>query len=1195
MADERGDARHSLLWHRLIVRNVATMDQLNAVVALMKAEPGLDLGPALIKMGVVTAEQVVELESLAGKVRMSCRGCGKEQEVNARLLKAGVSCPECKAPMDPIIEEAAAAAEPAPAPPAPPPVSIPPSPAVPFPLKPVLIGTGAAGAVIVAIVIAIATRPSPKRPPEDDALPPPASNVTPETPKKPAPPPADSLEARVAALREKEKAAPDACRTLHKAWIEILDMVKGTPEEIAIREKLDEIESRANKLYREAYRPVQEAVRDLVGARKPLEAHQRLLGWTPPAELELDGSRAAERAKELAALAELIALEQRRSAIDSDLRGGKDVDPTLELKSHLGSDHVAVRAEAERSVEELRVLRAVEQIKRRLAGRRDGALARVEQARKQAIADAADEATRLKRWQTRAAEQSAKKPWPLKTFGVDLPETVGVKSFTASTVTFAGSGMEFTWALDVLKPEILGEILVMAADSANGRDCLEAGKWAVRRGAFTAAERLFELAVRADRSLAPMVPDLARIRRGVASVRGELQVAADQLAIVYNFRNDEQLKDFQATEGARVARSGSGLEVSGRGLFYGLLKEMQFAGRVKISAATAGLTTQGGYILGVSYEVSPAEFDEILLVVQSNGVWRIFRRSSRGNEVELARGELESARTLELAFEGTRASVSAGGGAVWTGNVDSYDRVQVLIGGVDYGGGGSAVSYSSLKITGRASPSWIQRLHAERSSVVEAELAKEAKATKEELAAAPVSGRPFAAPPLAALPIEAEVAPSLPPRVAEKLKAARDLLGRFARARTAEAWDRLVDGGRQILDDAVREAPWFGPALYYRAEWRYALEGQVDGALADLAEAVKVQPALVEARMARAGLLLDRSDGVAAERELAAALEAVPDFAAARLLRARLLYFAGRTSESLAELELAWRLAPGDPAMRRAAKRLKNAVAGPLWPASESVDTANYRIRGQVPTSANAKEQAKAAAAVKARLRAYADRLEAARAWFPQVAAGTPRRSEKARMYVFGSAEGYYVYADFTQSDRMEHSVGCFIPDLRQLLFFEDTSASDTIETMVHEAFHEYLDTIAPGAPSWLNEGMAEYVAGAVVEDGKVTGVATVKGRLRFLQAWMAQGDPLIGFATIMGETQAQFYQVVPQLQYAQAWAMVHFFRHGAMGRYRLVLEKYIELLVKDKGADEAYAETFGKADLATMQREFIEYVRRLE
>jgi hypothetical protein len=110
-----------------------------------------------------------------------------------------------------------------------------------------------------------------------------------------------------------------------------------------------------------------------------------------------------------------------------------------------------------------------------------------------------------------------------------------------------------------------------------------------------------------------------------------------------------------------------------------------------------------------------------------------------------------------------------------------------------------------------------------------------------------------------------------------------------------------------------------------------------------------------------------------------------------------------------------------------------------------------------------------------------------------------------------------------------------------------------------------------------------------------VTGVATVKGRLRFLQAWMAQGDPLIGFATIMGETQAQFYQVVPQLQYAQAWAMVHFFRHGAMGRYRPVLEKYIELLVKDKGADEAYAESFGKADLATMQREFIEYVRRLE
>ena len=1173
------DPRESILWHRMIVRGLATREQLHLALGQMAKETGVTFGALLVRMGIATADQIAEMESIAGRVAVRCRGCGSEREVSGRLLKGGVACPKCKGRMEIVVDPPAAA----------PPAPVLRAPAPTRPWKRILVGSTCVAAVILAILIAVVASRSRGRAPIEEPAPSPAAKV----PPKRDPSPSDSLEARLRALREREKARPNDCRSLHGGWSEILDQVRGTATEEVVREKLEELESRANKLYREAYRPVQEAVRELAGQGKPLEAHQRLQAWKPPPELEIDGRNASDRAKEIAALVELIALERMRSSLDRELRGGTDVDPSAAMTGHLASGHVAVRAEAERSLVELRSVRGIEQIRRRLAGRRTGALARVEAAARQLAADTEEEATRFKRWQARVAELSAKKPWPLKSLGVDLPGNVAVKNFGAGGVTFAGEGIEFTWSLDAVKPEMLGDILVLAADPASGIDNLEAGKWSVRRKAYDAAQRLFDRAVKADPALAPVIPDLYRIRRGVASVRGILAVSADQLSIDYDFRSDEQLKDFQVTPETGMT-AGSCLTLSGLGLFTALLKEMQFAGRVRISAETGGLSPDAGYLLGVSYEVAAQEFDQILVVLQGDRVWRVFRRPSRGQERELARGEASSSRMLELSLEGMRASVTIGGGEVWAGEVDSYDRVQALIGGVAYSEGGAAVRYSSLKIAGRASPSWIQRLRAERTTVLEAELAKDARVTREELAAALVSGNSFGSSPAAALPIESELAPAIPPRVAEKLAVVRDVVKALAQAKTPAVWDELVQEGRRALDEAVREAPWFGPALYYSAEWRYALEGHLDGALSDLAKAAAVQPQLVEARMASATLLLALSDGAGAERELSAALEAVPDLAAGRLLRARLLHFAGKPAEALKELELAWRLAPGDAGVRQAAKRLRNAVVGPRWATSVSMETTHYRLRAEIPASANAKEQLKLAATAKERLQSCAARLEAVRVWIPQLAPGASRRTEKPQLFLFGSAEGYYVYAEFTLSDRMEHSVGCYLPDVRQLLFFEDTSSEETIETMVHESFHEYLDSIAPGAPAWLNEGMAEYVAGAEVEGGAVVRVGVVKGRLRLLKAWLDRGAPMIGFATIMRESQAQFYSTLPDLQYAQAWAMVHFLRHGAGGRHRDLLDRYIAMLVQGKNGDDAYAETFAKEDLGALQQDFLRHVKGL-
>ncbi len=1137
------------------------MEQLNAAIATMGKEPGLELGAALIKSGIVTKAQVDEVSSMAGKVAVSCAGCRHEQEVNARVLKGGIACPKCGKPMAP-----------GKLPPVPPPPPVPATTSAQRPNRLPYIIAGVMGSLALVMGIAALVRPSPKPEP-----------VVEKPKPKPKPAPVETIQTKIDALLAREKADPRQCRTLHRAWTALLAESDGRADDF-IRSKLEETERRANEFYRAAYRAVKMEVRNLVGQHKPQEAQQRLAEWKAPEELDIDGTREKERAGELAAIEELIALENARAAAGAD--------PDAALKRFLESEHLVVRTEAQLILGELKAAKATDQIREKLASRRAAALARVEAARRQIAADARIESARMARWEKRLVEESAKKPWTLKSLGVDLPDSVSVKKFNAAHVVLGGGGIEFAWGIDAIRTELFGEMLVLACDPGNGRDLMEAGKWAVRRGAMSAAGTLFGLALKADPKLAESMPDLARISRGIASLRGDVALSGDNLSITYTFRPAEQVNDFTTLSGKATAGS-RGITFSGAGFFYAVLKEMQFAGRVRIRATTGTAEAESGYVLGILVDADSSDPDQILLLVQATGVWRIFRRAGQ-QEVELSRGQVNSPGTLELAIEGTRVSVGLAGTTVWTGSVERFERVQALIGGADFSGRGGSASFTTVRIDGRASPDWVQRLHSERATVLESELAKDAKLTKEEMAASPVSVRDFASSPAAPLAIETEIGSAIPATVIERLRAVRAIGARITSSKSAEEYDQRVYEGRELLDQAVGEAPWLAPLLYYRAEWRHQYEGDRDGAFADLTAAVKAQPQLVEARLALATLLMARNRTADAEREIAEALHAVPDLSAARLLHGRLLYYAGKTKEALEEIELAWRLSPADLSMRRAAKRLKNAVSGPIWTASELVESEHYRIIAEVPVAASKGERDRIAKGVKAKAVSYAERLEATRKWFAELVPGNRTRAEKPAMFIFATSEGYYVYADFSLANRMEHSVGCYVPEVRQLLFFEDSSAADTIETMTHESFHEYLDGLVSGAPPWLNEGMAEYAACAKVEAGRVTGVGVLPGRLAQLQGVLKRGDAVLTFAQIMRESPQQFYGIAPQLQYAQAWSMIHFLRHFEEGKYQPVLGKYLGLLVDGTSGDEAYEETFAREDLKQLQDQWKNYVMGL-
>jgi hypothetical protein len=231
---------------------------------------------------------------------------------------------------------------------------------------------------------------------------------------------------------------------------------------------------------------------------------------------------------------------------------------------------------------------------------------------------------------------------------------------------------------------------------------------------------------------------------------------------------------------------------------------------------------------------------------------------------------------------------------------------------------------------------------------------------------------------------------------------------------------------------------------------------------------------------------------------------------------------------------------------------------------------------------------------VRERTQKYADHLNGARTYFAQLVSGAESRSRKPLVFICDTPESYYTYADFTAEDRLEHTAGVYFGQYQQLLFFRAETEEETLQTMTHEAFHEYLHAVMPAAPIWLNEGMAEYASGVKIEGGRVAMVGGIlKGRLRNLQSALESGWEGFPFEFVVRESKEQFYSLAPELQYAQAWSMVHFLVHGKGGKYRPLLDRYMKVLIETRSTAEA-REVFKSADLPTIQREWLSYVKSL-
>ena len=185
--------------------------------------------------------------------------------------------------------------------------------------------------------------------------------------------------------------------------------------------------------------------------------------------------------------------------------------------------------------------------------------------------------------------------------------------------------------------------------------------------------------------------------------------------------------------------------------------------------------------------------------------------------------------------------------------------------------------------------------------------------------------------------------------------------------------------------------------------------------------------------------------------------------------------------------------------------------------------------------------------------------------------------------------------------DDMTDTEAFYDPNTRTLVIGTGREAGETEliprgmeETIIHEAFHQFVDFFVEDCPYWFNEGMAEYFgAGRVDRKKKRIPLGGVpKERLEDIQKMIRSGDitPTSTLLQMGGEA----FMMNADRHYPQAWSLCHFLIHGHK-KGKKAIQLFFGELMDGKEAGEAFSRVFGQSDLEKLDAEWRSYVLALE
>jgi tetratricopeptide (TPR) repeat protein len=903
----------------------------------------------------------------------------------------------------------------------------------------------------------------------------------------------------------------------------------------------------------------------LTGAKRPVRAEAEDPAPPPPAPV----AKAPPKTEDVEA-------RMRREAEEARRRFAEE-----EAKKNEAARKAAAEARAREEAEQRKAAAEAAREKADAEARRTeakGAFDARRRERKAASAKALEEGRQALAEQKRAqAEREKAVTAKLRNLKVNVTlkngmklENAGIQSMTRDEIrlafTFEGAQAEQVFPTDFLDDKSYVDLLRAAWKDGGAAGQYELGRALVLRKLWKDAKAAFDQCVKLDASFGPRVPDLARVLNNEGAFKGSARrLGSDQLLIAYDFADTAQAQDFTPRQaGGEIAVEAGVLRIGTKATALYSLKDVDFEGAFQ---SDFSVTLDEGASLAIGAFFTWDRKGYLIVLNSRTPSGNVLYKLDGGRLTAIAR--TETSRIAPGVETRIRIAVDGGSFRVHVGADEALSAVDASTtarGWFVLGTSAGAARVKGLSVRGKVNPVEIQKRFAEAEVLVrralEEDLGRKRKETPDD----------------AALSGEDEY---LLGRLDEGLRA--EFLKQRAAYLAALRDKKLQPAHGALFDELTKKAPDFAPGWYWRGKV-LATFRRSDESREAFAKAAAADPGFAEAHRAVAKAAMDERDLEDARAAVKRALELAADDGESLALQGLLRFVSGDAKGALADLDLARVLEPGSEDVVQAQRNVVNVIKGPQHLGAKHVKEFPHFV---VMTDMS-----------KEKTELYGSRLEAAyrhyAETFKEHFAEDPKRP-KPRVAVFNTREAYLTYGELTLSGRQEWTLGYFHPLFKELLLFEDVDIDATLQTLYHEAFHHFMNLIAPRTPFWFNEGIAEYMGGLKIEvskrDAKVVEKARIlDGRLKVLRGALPLALP---FKDIMLQTPGQFYSGPVSFKYAQAWSMVHFFYETPAHRPRI--EAYVRALVKGEPAKGAFDAAFGDAPLEAMQKEWLEYVKGLK
>ncbi|HJU91850.1 MAG TPA: tetratricopeptide repeat protein [Pyrinomonadaceae bacterium] len=173
---------------------------------------------------------------------------------------------------------------------------------------------------------------------------------------------------------------------------------------------------------------------------------------------------------------------------------------------------------------------------------------------------------------------------------------------------------------------------------------------------------------------------------------------------------------------------------------------------------------------------------------------------------------------------------------------------------------------------------------------------------------------------------------------------------------------------------------------------------------------------------------------------------------------------------------------------------------------------------------------------------------------------------------------------------RPANVAGYFQPgdDVNYIAISLDLSDGNPFSTAFHEYVHAHVNENIPGAPLWLNEGLAEFYGSLQFSSGEAVLGTPLMHYIRYLRQ-----EGLLPLTTLFSiSTSSEHYNESEKtgVFYGQSWALVHYLMLGGHGRQDQ-FKRFLSLIARGDSSAKAIEDVYG-VTLPALEQELSAYIR---